>query len=82
MLNIKPISDLRNYNEVLNDCENGEPVILTKNGRGKFVIVDIKEYQKQQSIMKLLIKLAEAESSIKSEDEWMSLDEVKKTLGV
>lgn len=82
MLNIKPISDLRNYNEVLNDCENGEPVILTKNGRGKFVIVDIEEYQKQQSIMKLLIKLAEAESNIKSEDDWMNLDEVKKNLGV
>ncbi len=82
MLNIKPISDLRNYNEVLSDCENGEPVILTKNGRGKYVIVDIEEYQKQQAMIKLLIKLAEAESTVKSGDEWMTLDEVKKSLGV
>lgn len=34
MLKIKPISDLRNYNEVLRDVAEGEPVFLTKNGRG------------------------------------------------
>ncbi len=35
MPNIKPISDLRNYTEVLHDVEEGSPVFLTKNGRGK-----------------------------------------------
>ena len=44
---IKPISDLRNYNEVIKDVAYGEPVFLTKNGRGKFVILDIEEYEKQ-----------------------------------
>ena len=37
MPNILPVSDLRNYNEVLKNCQIGEPVFLTKNGRGKFV---------------------------------------------
>ena len=41
MPNIKPILDLRNYNEVLRDCQNGDPVFLTKNGRGRYVLVDI-----------------------------------------
>ena len=40
MPNIKPISDLRNYNEVLRDVEEGSPVFLTKNGRGKYAIVE------------------------------------------
>jgi len=31
MPNIKPVSDLRSYNEVLRDIEIGEPVFLTKN---------------------------------------------------
>ena len=31
--NIKPISDLRNYSEVLHDVAVGAPVFLTKNGR-------------------------------------------------
>jgi antitoxin (DNA-binding transcriptional repressor) of toxin-antitoxin stability system len=43
MPNIKPVSDLRNYNEVLKDIAVGEPVFLTKNGRGRFAILDIKE---------------------------------------
>lgn len=30
MPNIKPISDLRNYNEVLRCIEEGSPVFLTK----------------------------------------------------
>ena len=45
MPNIKPVSDLRNYNEVLNDIAVGEPVFLTKNGRGRYAILDIKEYE-------------------------------------
>ena len=30
--NILPVSDLRNYNEVLKNCQIGEPVFLTKIG--------------------------------------------------
>ena len=40
MPNIKPISDLRNYTEVLHDVAVGAPVFLTKNGRGRYAIVD------------------------------------------
>jgi antitoxin Phd len=82
MPNIKPISDLRNYNEVLRDCENGEPVFLTKNGRGKYVLIDIEEYEKQQAILKLLSKLNEAEEAIKTGNEWQTLDDLKRNLGV
>ena len=80
MPNIKPISDLRNYNEVLRDCQNGEPVFLTKNGRGKYVLVDIEEYEKQKTILKLLTKLSEAEEAIKTGDEWQTLDDLKHSL--
>ena len=41
MPNIKPISDLRNYTEVLHDVAVGAPVFLTKNGRGRYAIVDM-----------------------------------------
>lgn len=74
MPNIKPISDLRNYNEVLKDCQNGEPVFLTKNGRGKYVVVDIEEYERQQTILELRAKLNEAEDVIKTGDEWQTLN--------
>ena len=82
MPKIKPVSDLRNYNEVLKDIEVGSPVFLTKNGRGKFAIVDIEEYEKTQATIKLLSKLMEAEKYINNDEEWMSENQVKEKLGV
>ena len=58
MPNIKPVSDLRNYTEVLRGISVGEPVFLTKNGRGKYVILDMEEYEKQRATLKLLSELS------------------------
>ena len=38
---ISPVSDLRNYNTVLEQVSAGSPVYLTVNGRGRFTIRDI-----------------------------------------
>ena len=57
MPNILPVSDLRNYNEVLKNCQVGEPVFLTKNGRGRFVVMDIEDYEREKAEKKLLLKL-------------------------
>ena len=54
MPNIRPISDLRNYSEVLREVESDSPVFLTKNGRGKYAIVDINEYEQINARLKLL----------------------------
>ena len=82
MPNIKPVSDLRNYNKVLKGIAVGEPVFLTKNGRGKFAILDIEEYEKTQATIKLLFKLMEAEKAMKNGDEWLSEEQVRKSLEV
>ncbi|AYO30888.1 MAG: hypothetical protein PWR06_1438 [Thermoanaerobacteraceae bacterium] len=81
MPNIKPISDLRNYNEVLRDIAIGEPVFLTKNGRGKYAIVDIKEYEKLKASLKLMSQLARGELAGK-EKGWMTIEEVEAELGI
>ena len=82
MPNILPVSDLRNYNEVLKNCQVGEPVFLTKNGRGKFVVMDIEDYEREKAEKKLLMKLQEAEEAVRDESAWMSMDELKKSVGV
>lgn len=51
---IKPVSDLRNYNEVLAQVTENQPVYLTKNGRGKYVILDLDEYDRQRAELKRL----------------------------
>ena len=81
MPNIRPVSDLRNYAEVLKEITFEEPVFLTKNGRGRYVIVDMEEYEKTKAIIKLMGKLAEGEKSAK-ENGWLSADDVKAALGV
>lgn len=82
MPNIKPVSDLRNYNDVLRSCQVGEPVFLTKNGRGRYVLLDMREYEKQQAVIRLLTKLSEAEEAIKTGEEWKSLSDLKKALEI
>ena len=57
MASILPVSDLRNYNEVLKNCRAGEPVFLTKNGKGRFVVLDIEDYEHERAEKKLLMKL-------------------------
>ena len=81
MPNIKPISDLRNYTEVLRDIAVGEPVFLTKNGRGRYAILDIADYEKNQAALKLMNELLQGELSAK-ENSWQSLEQVKQSLGV
>ena len=47
MLNIRPISDLRNrFSEVEEDVlTKGEPVFLTKNGYGSMVLISLEQYE-------------------------------------
>lgn len=71
MPNIKPVSDLRNYTEVLRDIAVGEPVFLTKNGRGRYVIVDMEDYENQRAALKLLSALSKAEKTAE-EKGWLS----------
>ena len=81
MANILPVSDLRNYNEVLKKCRTGEPVFLTKNGRGRFVVLDIEDYERDRAEKKLLMRLQEAEEAVKDGKGWLSLDELKALVG-
>ncbi len=81
MPNIKPVSDLRNYNEVLKDIAVGEPVFLTKNGRGKYAIVDIEEFEKTRAIIKLMSELSDGEKSAKDKG-WTDLADAERGLGL
>lgn len=76
MPNIKPISDLRNYTEVLHDVAVGAPVFLTKNGRGRYAIVDMQDYEQTQATLKLLNELAKGRCSGEQEG-WLTADEMR-----
>ena len=81
MPNIKPVSDLRNYNEVLQHVDIGQPVFLTKNGRGRYAVLDMREYEETQATIKLLVALSKGEQSAQ-EKGWRMADEVEARLGI
>lgn len=57
MPNIKPISDLRSYSAVLEEVAEGSPVFLTKNGRGRYAILDMNDYERYEAERTLLSQL-------------------------
>ena len=81
MPNIKPVSDLRNYAEVLRNIGVGSPVYLTKNGRGRYVIQDMEEYEKKEAAMKLLMELEKGRFSGEKEG-WYTIEEIRKEFGL
>ena len=47
MIQIRPISDLRNkFTEIENLVGEGEPVYLTKNGYGSMVVLSLEAYSR------------------------------------
>ena len=76
MPNIKPISDLRNYSEVLHDVAVGAPVFLTKNGRGRYAIVDMQDYEKTQATVRLMNELAKGRKSGETEG-WLTPEDMR-----
>ena len=64
MPNIKPISDLRSYTAVLDEVAQGSPVFLTKNGRGRYVIQDISDYERYEAEETLLAAIERVAGAI------------------
>jgi len=78
---IKPVSDLRNYTEVLRDIATGSPVFLTKNGRGKYVLLGMEDYEKTQASIKLMIELSKGRKA-GEEQGWETIESIEAALGV
>lgn len=76
MPNIKPVTDLRNYTEVLREVGMDSPVFLTKNGRGTYAILDMRDYEKLQAEITLVSELNKGRKS-GEENGWLSSKDVR-----
>ena len=76
MLQIRPVSDLRNkFPEIENTVlKNGEPVYLTKNGYGSMVLLSLEQYAALTDDVELA--LDEADKAAELSDVRYSGDEV------
>ena len=75
---IRPVSDLRSYNIVLDKVSIGSPVYLTVNGRGRYVIRDIaedEEFEKTKAMLRLMCELNKGRRS--GEEGYVPSDDVR-----
>lgn len=64
-MQIVPIRDLRNTNEISERCKNtSEPIFITKNGYGDMVLMSMETYQRTVAMSEVYRKLMEAETEL------------------
>ena len=67
MINIRPVSDLRNkFPEIEDIVKGGDPVYLTKNGYGSMVVLSLEQYAALTDEVEL--KLDEADRAADASD--------------
>lgn len=73
---IKPVSDLRNYPDVLKNVQEGVPVYLTKNGTGRYVLMDIGDFGRMKCAMRLSCELQRGKRSGETQG-WLSHEDIE-----
>ncbi len=64
MLDIRPVSDLRNkFSEIEKTVKTGQPVYLTKNGYGTMVVISIEVYSRLTDPVERTLDLADTQAS-------------------
>ncbi|MBR1635129.1 MAG: prevent-host-death protein [Lachnospiraceae bacterium] len=84
MPNIKPISELRNYTNVIKEVKYGSRVYLTKNGHGHITMINMQELdeiEKELALCKFKLEMEKGERSI-MEKGTVSSKELRKGLGL
>ncbi len=84
MPNIKPISALKNYQDLVEEVREDAPVYLTKNGTGKCALVDIgyvDEHDRLRAELDLLSELYKGKESGDTQG-WVSIEDAAKRLGL
>ena len=84
MPNIKPVSDLRNYYDVLSEVHENAPVYLTRNGRGAYAIITLDEYETYEHLKAIVELQGELRRTLeRDESEGLLTEEVfKAKLGI
>lgn len=81
MPQIRPITDLRNTNEISEICHaKNEPIFITKNGYGDLVIMSVETYEAMLDQNELDTAIAAAEAEYRSSGTLLDAHEVLSSL--
>ena len=79
MLQIMPIKELRNTNDISDRCHaRREPIFITKNGYGDLVVMSMETYEDILASNEIDHAIAESEAQIAKGEELLDADEVFK----
>lgn len=68
MIQIRPVSDLRNkFPEIENIVNSGKPVYLTKNGYGAMVVLSLEKYASLTDNIEMKLDEAERQAAMSEE---------------
>lgn len=81
MKNFKPITELRNYKEILEEVKDNAPVYLTREGKSEYAILKVGDLEKLQSTITLLSEIEKGEKSAR-EKGWRTTEEVDSMFGI
>lgn len=74
---IKPITDLRNTNEISEIChKQQQPVFITKNGYGDLVVMSIENYEELINMNRIDKSIFDAEQEVANGAELLDAREV------
>ncbi|MCM1330519.1 MAG: type II toxin-antitoxin system Phd/YefM family antitoxin [Ruminococcus sp.] len=77
MIQIRPVSDLRNkFPEIESIVNEGQPVYLTKNGYGAMVVLSLEQYSSLTDDDYIELKLDEADKAAAESDVRYTAEEV------
>ncbi len=81
MPQIRPITDLRNTNEISDLCHaKQEPIFITKNGYGDLVVMSIETYEAMLEERELDAAIAQAEAEHAADGQLMDAREALSAL--
>ena len=77
-----PVSELTNYNKVLSKVDDGNEVILTKNGTSKYAVVSIDEWNYTKAMLRFLVDMRAVDDEMRNGGKTYSEAELLASLGL
>jgi len=77
-----PVSTLTNYNKVLSKVDEGQEVILTKNGISKYAVVDIDAWEYTKSMLLFLSDMRAVDEEMHLGGKTYTEEELLASLGI
>ncbi len=76
---VRPITDLKTRTkELVQEVSDGQPVVITQNGKPRVVMMDVKQHDRLQDTLAMLKLLAQSQDALSKSGRVYSTAEVRR----